>query len=195
VEYVDSIRRTCAGSASTGPAASTPPTTSSALRLRRVPDREGKAYVCDLTDEEIRAYRGTLPSPAGPAPTATARWPRTSTCSAACAPASSPTARGCCARRSTWPPNMNLRDPLLYRIRHAHHHRTGARLVHLPDVRLRARPVRRDRGHHPLDLHARVRGPPAALRLVPGQDTDGRFFQRPRPGRSSSRGSTSPTRS
>ena len=41
------------------------------------------------------------------------------------------------------------------------------RLVHLPDLRLRARPVGRDRGHHPLDLHARVRGPPAALRLVP----------------------------
>ena len=42
----------------------------------------------------------------------------------------------------------------------------GRRLVRLPDLRLRPRPVRRDRGHHPLDLHARVRGPPAALRLV-----------------------------
>ncbi len=40
------------------------------------------------------------------------------------------------------------------------------RVVHLPDLRLRPRPVRRDRGHHALDLHARVRGPPAALRLV-----------------------------
>ena len=41
------------------------------------------------------------------------------------------------------------------------------RLVHLPDVRLRPLPVRLHRGHHPLALHARVRGPPPALRLVP----------------------------
>ena len=43
----------------------------------------------------------------------------------------------------------------------------GRRLVRLPHLRLRPRPVGRDRGHHALDLHARVRGPPAALRLVP----------------------------
>ena len=41
------------------------------------------------------------------------------------------------------------------------------RLVHLPHVRLGPRSVGLDRGHHALDLHARVRGPPAALRLVP----------------------------
>ncbi len=40
------------------------------------------------------------------------------------------------------------------------------RVVHLPAVRLRPRPVGRHRGHHPLDLHARVRGSPAALRLA-----------------------------
>ena len=40
------------------------------------------------------------------------------------------------------------------------------RLVHLPHVRLRARPVGRDRAHHALHLHAGVRGAPAALRLV-----------------------------
>ena len=39
-------------------------------------------------------------------------------------------------------------------------------MVRLPDLRLRARAVRRDRGHHALDLHAGVPGPPAALRLV-----------------------------
>ncbi len=42
------------------------------------------------------------------------------------------------------------------------------RVVHLPDVRLRARPVRFHRAHHPLHLHAGVRRPPAALRLVRG---------------------------
>ncbi len=63
--------------------------------------------------------------------------------------------------------NINLRDPVLYRILHASPPAHGRRLVHLPDLRLRPRPVGRDRGHHALDLHARVRGPPAALRLVP----------------------------
>ena len=62
--------------------------------------------------------------------------------------------------------NINLRDPVMYRILHARAPAHGRRLVHLPDLRLRARPVRRHRGHHPLDLHAGVRGPSAALRLV-----------------------------
>ena len=39
------------------------------------------------------------------------------------------------------------------------------RVVHLPDVRLRASARGRDRGHHALDLHARVREQPRALRL------------------------------
>ncbi len=41
------------------------------------------------------------------------------------------------------------------------------RVVHLPHLRLGARPERRDRGRHALPLHPRVREPPAALRLVP----------------------------
>ena len=62
-------------------------------------------------------------------------------------------------------------------------------MVHLPDLRLRARPVRRDRGRHPLDLHARVRGPPAALRLA-DRAPAGAVAAR---ASTSSRGSTSPT--
>ena len=62
--------------------------------------------------------------------------------------------------------NMWLRDPVLYRIRQVPHHRTGDRWVHLPDLRLGARPVRRHRGHHALDLHARVLRPPGPVRLV-----------------------------
>ena len=65
--------------------------------------------------------------------------------------------------------NINLRDPVLYRILQcaasAHRHD----LEHLSELRFRPRPVGRDRGHHPFDLHARIRGPPAALRLVPRQ--------------------------
>ena len=64
-------------------------------------------------------------------------------------------------------PNINLRDPTLYRIRKVAHQRTGSRVVHLPDVRLRAHAVGCDRRHDAFALHARVRGSPAALRLVP----------------------------
>ena len=42
-------------------------------------------------------------------------------------------------------------------------------VVHLPDVRFRALPERLHRRHHPLDLHARIRGSPPALRLDPGE--------------------------
>ena len=63
-------------------------------------------------------------------------------------------------------PNINLRDPVHVPdpARAAPPHRRH--LVHLPDVRLRARPVGLDRAHHALALHAGVRGPPPALRLV-----------------------------
>ena len=63
-------------------------------------------------------------------------------------------------------PNINLRDPVLYRIKRATHHNTGDALVHLPDVHLRASDRGRAREHHALDLHARVRGPAAVLRLA-----------------------------
>ena len=63
-------------------------------------------------------------------------------------------------------PNINLRDPAIYRIKHADAPPHRRRLVHLPDVHLRAP----DRGcagaDHALDLHARVRGPAAVLRLA-----------------------------
>ena len=42
-------------------------------------------------------------------------------------------------------------------------------LEHLSELRFRPRPVRRHRRHHAFDLHARIRGSPAALRLVPGK--------------------------
>ncbi len=47
-------------------------------------------------------------------------------------------------------PNLNMRDPVMYRILHAEHHRTGEQVVHLSDVRLRARPVGLDREASPI---------------------------------------------
>ncbi len=63
---------------------------------------------------------------------------------------------------------------------HAPPHRR--RVVRVPDVRLGARPVRLDRGRHPLAVHARVRGPPA--RSTTGTSTRSASTTR---GRSSSR--------
>ena len=63
--------------------------------------------------------------------------------------------------------NMQLRDPVMYRIRRrappAHRRRVGD----LSDLRLGPRAERRDRGRHALAVHARVRQPPGAVRLVP----------------------------
>ena len=91
----------------------------------------GKAYVDDLSADEIREHRGTLTEPGRAEPVARPdRSRRTSTCSRGCARASSPTARACCARGSTWRRgNINLRDPVLYRILHAAAPADGRRLV------------------------------------------------------------------
>ena len=65
--------------------------------------KEGKAYVDDLTQEEMREYRGSLTEPGIRARTATARSRKTSSCFRICATASSPMAPRPCAPRSTWP--------------------------------------------------------------------------------------------
>ena len=104
---------------------------------------------------------------AGRARTATARSPRAWTCSARMRAGEFPEgAHVLRAKIDLETQNMNMRDPVLYRIRYAPHHRTGNAVVHLPDVRLRASAVGRDRGDHALDLHAGVRVAPPALRLV-----------------------------
>ena len=66
--------------------------------------KEGKAYVDDLTREQMQEYRGNdAASPAAPAPTATAHRRKTLTCSAVCVPVSLRTAKKRCAPRSTLP--------------------------------------------------------------------------------------------
>ena len=64
--------------------------------------------------------------------------------------------------------NINMRDPVLYRILHADHHRTGDKWCIYPMYDF-AHPSATPRGHHPLHLHPGVRGPPAPVRLDPGQ--------------------------
>ena len=89
----------------------------------------GHAYVDEQSAEEMRATPRRLRHArhGQPVPQPHAR-PRTWRACARCATASTPTARRCCAPRSTWrSPNINLRDPALYRIKRATHHNTGDR--------------------------------------------------------------------
>ncbi len=88
--------------------------------------REGKAYVCDLNDEQIREYRGSLSEAGKPSPyrdrTVDDNLARLRKMKAGELPDGACTLR---AKIDMASPNMKMRDPLLYRIRHAHHHRTG----------------------------------------------------------------------
>ena len=63
-------------------------------------------------------------------------------------------------------PNFNLRDPVMYRILHAEHHRTGDKWCIYPMYDCAHGQSRFDREDHPLHLHARIRGSSPALRLV-----------------------------
>jgi glutaminyl-tRNA synthetase len=68
--------------------------------------------------------------------------------------------------RSTCVPNMNLRDPLLYRIRHAHHHRTGDAWCIYPMYDYAHGQSDAIEGITHSHLHAGVRESPPAVRLV-----------------------------
>ncbi len=86
----------------------------------------GKAYVDDLTADEIREYRGTLTEPGRPSPyrdrSADESLDLLERMRAGEFPDGSRVLR---ARIDMASPNINLRDPVLYRILHAAHPRTG----------------------------------------------------------------------
>jgi glutaminyl-tRNA synthetase len=88
--------------------------------------RKGLAYVCDLTQEEMRAYRGTLSEPGRESPfrdrSVEENLDLFARMKAGEFPEGSRTLR---AKIDMASPNINLRDPVLYRIMHARHHRTG----------------------------------------------------------------------
>ena len=88
----------------------------------------GKAYVCDLTGEQIRQYRGTLTEPGKPSPyrdrSVAENLDLIERMRKGEFPDGSRTLR---AKIDMASPNINLRDPVLYRILHAEHHNTGNR--------------------------------------------------------------------
>ncbi len=95
--------------------------------------REGKAYVDDLTDEQIKEYRGTLSEPGKPSPFRDRSVDENLALLRKMKAGELPD--GACVLRAKIDlasPNMKMRDPLLYRIRHAHHHRTGDQWVIYP---------------------------------------------------------------
>ncbi len=88
--------------------------------------KKGKAYVCELSAEEIRAYRGTLTEPGKESPyrnrpieenlqifedMKNGRYPDGS--------------RVLRAKIDMASPNINMRDPVIYRVAHMTHHNTG----------------------------------------------------------------------
>jgi glutaminyl-tRNA synthetase len=88
--------------------------------------RDGKAYVCDLTEEQIREYRGSLSEPGRPSPGRERSVEENLDLFRRMRAGELPD--GACvlrARIDMAAANMKMRDPLLYRIRHATHHRTG----------------------------------------------------------------------
>jgi len=88
--------------------------------------KAGKAYVDDLSPEEIREYRGTLTEPGKESPyrnrTVEENLDLFKRMRAGEFPDGSKVLR---AKIDMSSPNLNLRDPVMYRILHARHHRTG----------------------------------------------------------------------
>jgi glutaminyl-tRNA synthetase len=88
--------------------------------------KAGKAYVCDLNADQIREYRGTLTRPGRNSPyrdrTIEENLALFQRMRGGEFPDGSHTLR---AKIDMASPNLNLRDPVMYRILHASHHRTG----------------------------------------------------------------------
>jgi len=88
--------------------------------------KAGKAYVCDLSADEVRQYRGTLTEPGKESPyrnrSAEENLDLFQRMRAGEFPDGARTLR---AKIDMASPNLNLRDPLMYRILRATHHRTS----------------------------------------------------------------------
>lgn len=88
--------------------------------------KKGKAFVCDLSPEEIREYRGTLTEPGKNSPYRDRSVEENLKLfeemkNGQCEDGS----RVLRAKIDMASPNINMRDPILYRVAHLHHHNTG----------------------------------------------------------------------
>lgn len=88
--------------------------------------KQGKAYVCELTDDEFKEYKGNLTTPGRPSPyrdrSVEENLDLFERMKNGEFPDGSKVLR---AKIDMAHPNMHMRDPAIYRIRHAEHHNTG----------------------------------------------------------------------
>ncbi|MBL7010401.1 MAG: glutamine--tRNA ligase/YqeY domain fusion protein, partial [Candidatus Marinimicrobia bacterium] len=88
--------------------------------------KSGKAYVCELTPEEIRETRGNLKEPGKESPFRNRSVDENMDLFTRMKNGEFPNgSRTLRAKIDMAHPNMNMRDPVIYRILHAHHHNTG----------------------------------------------------------------------
>jgi len=88
--------------------------------------KAGKAYVCDLSAEEVRQQRGTLTEPGKESPYRNRSVEENLALFERMKSGEFPdAARTLRAKIDMSAANLNLRDPIMYRILHAEHHRTG----------------------------------------------------------------------
>ena len=142
----------------------------------------GKAYVCDLDDEAIREYRGNFFKAGQNSPYRDRSVEENLTLFRAMRAGEFPDgSRVLRARIDMQSPNMNMRDPLMYRIRRVHHHRTGHAWPIYPMY---------DFAHGVSDAIERITHSICTLEFEDHrplyewfleQDTDGQFFRRPLP--------------
>ena len=89
--------------------------------------REGKAFVCDLSAEEVRRTRGTLTEAGIESPYRNRTVEENLDLFERMKNGEFPDgARTLRAKVDMASPNLNMRDPVMYRILHADHHRTGS---------------------------------------------------------------------
>ena len=88
--------------------------------------KKGKAYVDDLSPDEIREYRGTLTEPGKNSPYRDRSVEENLDLFACMTNGEFETGTKVLrAKIDMSSPNLNMRDPIIYRIMYAHHHRTG----------------------------------------------------------------------
>ncbi len=90
--------------------------------------KKGKAYVCDLTADEIRAYRGTLTEPGKNSPYRDRSVEENLRLFEEMKEGKYADGEKVLrAKIDMASPNINMRDPVIYRVAHMTHHRTGDR--------------------------------------------------------------------
>lgn len=88
--------------------------------------KNGKAYVCDLTADQMREYRGTLVEPGKESPYRNRSVEENLELFQRMREGEfADGSRVLRAKIDMASPNLNMRDPVVYRVMHAHHHRTG----------------------------------------------------------------------